>query len=103
MPCLSECMVAGSSAQVGCGAPALKDGSYAEAAFRRPQGLAYCAKRDVLYVADTENHALREVDLRIKTVRTLAGVQSIYLSVTSLGRTNMWCTFLGGGGGCPGP
>lgn len=30
-------------------------------------------QRDCLYVADTESHALREVDLRKKSVRTLAG------------------------------
>ncbi|KAL2536920.1 haloacid dehalogenase-like hydrolase family protein [Forsythia ovata] len=34
--------------------------------FNRPQGLAYNAKKDLLYVADTENHALRHV-------QTLAG------------------------------
>lgn len=31
------------------------------------------AQRDCLYVADTEAHALREIDLRRKTVTTLAG------------------------------
>lgn len=30
-------------------------------------------QRDCLYVADTEAHALREIDLRRKTVTTLAG------------------------------
>lgn len=36
--------------------------------------LPCCAlQRNCLYVADTEAHALREVDLRKKTVRTLAG------------------------------
>ena len=29
---------------IGCGAPGLADGSYEEAAFHRPQGLAYSAK-----------------------------------------------------------
>jgi DNA-binding beta-propeller fold protein YncE len=29
---------------VGCGAPGLVDGIYAEAAFHRPQGLAYSAR-----------------------------------------------------------
>lgn len=139
--------------QVGCGAAGLLDGSYKEAAFYRPQGVAYSPKvccqtqgrgpracssamnakraclrtrralhaalgrplgslgaapgpgcssasslgcapthplhalppspspppplvrlqRDCLYVADTEAHALREIDLRRKTVTTLAG------------------------------
>ncbi|KAI3423812.1 hypothetical protein D9Q98_009648 [Chlorella vulgaris] len=58
---------------IGCGAPGLVDGGYEEAALYRPQGVAYSLKRNVLYVADTENHALREVDLTNKTVKTLAG------------------------------
>ena len=68
------------SPQVGGNGPALKDGGFEAAAFNRPQGLAYSPARDVLYVADTESHALREVNLRTKTVRTLAGA---LLSVTS--------------------
>ncbi|KAI3448473.1 hypothetical protein Pfo_005138 [Paulownia fortunei] len=36
-------------------------------------GLAYNAKKNLLYVADTENHALRVVDFVNETVRTLAG------------------------------
>ena len=41
---------------------------------RAPSLLPCCAlQRNCLYVADTEAHALREVDLRKKTVRTLAG------------------------------
>ncbi|KAL4421480.1 hypothetical protein ABPG75_010771 [Micractinium tetrahymenae] len=59
--------------QIGCGAPGLVDGSYEDAAFYRPQGVAYSPKRNCLYVADTEAHALREIDLRRKTVTTLAG------------------------------
>eukprot|EP00898_Chlorokybus_atmophyticus_P009221 jgi/Chlat1/92/Chrsp1S03080 len=60
-------------AQIGNGAPALQDGATEEASFNRPQGVAYDAARDVLYIADTENHALREIDLQKGTVRTLAG------------------------------
>ncbi|KAK9805135.1 hypothetical protein WJX72_001459 [[Myrmecia] bisecta] len=59
--------------QVGGNGPALRDGSYAEAAFKRPQGLAFSPALDKLYVADTENHALRCVDLAARSVRTLAG------------------------------
>ncbi|CDP21535.1 unnamed protein product [Coffea canephora] len=36
-------------------------------------GLAYNAKKNLLYVADTENHALRVIDFVNDTVRTLAG------------------------------
>ncbi|KAI7838239.1 hypothetical protein COHA_007984 [Chlorella ohadii] len=59
--------------QIGCGAAGLVDGSYEDAAFHRPQGVAYSPKRNCLYVADTEAHALREIDLRKKSVKTLAG------------------------------
>ncbi|KAK4748788.1 hypothetical protein SAY87_015374 [Trapa incisa] len=60
--------------QIGStGEEGFRDGSFDEATFNRPQGLAYNAKKNVLYVADTENHALREVDFVNETVRTLAG------------------------------
>lgn len=47
--------------QIGGNGAGLRDGSPGEAAFFAPQGLAYCRRLNVLYVADTENHALREV------------------------------------------
>ncbi len=56
---------------IGSGRPGLTDGPVAAAAFRNPQGLALVG--DALYVADTENHALRAVDLKAGTVRTLVG------------------------------
>ncbi|KAI4301696.1 hypothetical protein L6164_034947 [Bauhinia variegata] len=60
--------------QIGSsGEEGLQDGSFDDATFNRPQGLAYNAKRNVLYVADTENHALREIDFVREKVRTLAG------------------------------
>ncbi|KAL1350732.1 hypothetical protein HN51_014748 [Arachis hypogaea] len=51
----------------------LQDGSFDDATFNRPQGLAYNAKKNIVYVADTENHALREIDFINEKVRTLAG------------------------------
>ncbi|XP_070024129.1 protein SUPPRESSOR OF QUENCHING 1, chloroplastic-like isoform X2 [Nicotiana tabacum] len=60
--------------QVGStGAEGLRDGNFDDATFNRPQGLAYNAKKNLLYVADTENHALRVIDFVNETVRTLAG------------------------------
>jgi DNA-binding beta-propeller fold protein YncE len=55
----------------GSGAPALRDGAAAEAAFNEPHGLALAG--DTLYVADTGNHAVRAIDLRAGSVRTVAG------------------------------
>ncbi|CAD5196877.1 unnamed protein product [Musa acuminata subsp. malaccensis] len=60
--------------QVGAtGEEGLNDGTFDRATFNRPQGLAYNPKKNLLYVADTENHALREVDFVNEIVRTLAG------------------------------
>lgn len=41
------------------------------ATFRGPKGLAYAEGR--LYVADTENHAIREIDLTTGTISTVLG------------------------------
>ncbi len=56
---------------IGNGAIGGKDGSYIEAEFDHPQGMALVG--NTLYVADTENHLLRAVDLQTKTVTTVAG------------------------------
>ena len=56
---------------IGSGEPGRADGSYDEASFRFPQGLA--ARGDELFVADTDNHLLRRVDLLERRVETLAG------------------------------
>jgi len=58
-------------AVIGRGDGGLGDGSFDDAAFYQPQGLAL--EGDTLYVADTENHALRAVDLARRRVATLAG------------------------------
>src|SRR5262249_57067132 len=56
---------------IGTGAIGKSDGAYDKASFDHPQGMALVGDR--LYVADTENHLLREIDLKAKTVGTLAG------------------------------
>lgn len=56
---------------IGSGDPGLNDGSFGTATFKQPQGMALDG--DILYVADTENHAIRKVDLQKKTVTTLVG------------------------------
>ena len=58
---------------IGSGATGLQDGSFAAAQFHQPQGLALSADGRTLYVADTENHALRSTDLVSHTVKTIAG------------------------------
>jgi DNA-binding beta-propeller fold protein YncE len=56
---------------VGNGQAAMVDGTFEKASFHRPQGLSLLG--DTLYVADTENHAIRAVDLKARTVTTVAG------------------------------
>ena len=59
---------------IGSGAMGRNDGGYQEATFDHPQGVALVG--EVLYVADTENHLLRKIDLKAKQVSTIAGVGS---------------------------
>ncbi|XP_064000428.1 NHL repeat-containing protein 2 [Pogoniulus pusillus] len=49
-----------------------RDGRFLEAAFNSPQGIAI--KNNVIYVADTENHLIRKIDLELELVTTVAGI-----------------------------
>ena len=56
---------------IGTGEAGATDGAFDKATFHRPQGLALSG--DSLYVADTENHLIRRVDLKSRRVETIAG------------------------------
>lgn len=56
---------------IGTGAIGFAGGAYDKATFNHPQGMTLAG--DILYVADTENHMLRKVDLKTKTVTVAAG------------------------------
>lgn len=56
---------------VGTGDSGLKDGSFDQAQFSNPQGMAIDQR--FLYIADTGNHVIRCVDLEKRTVSTIAG------------------------------
>jgi len=58
---------------IGTGDAGTRDGSFEEAEFFRPQGMAYHPPTDSLYVADTENHLVRHIDLALGTVTTVLG------------------------------
>jgi hypothetical protein len=60
---------------IGSGERGSADGPLAVASFDRPQGMALrrTAGAETLFVADSENHAIRAVDLTAGTVTTLAG------------------------------
>ena len=67
---------------IGSGQPGLRDGDFATSRFHRPQGITLY-RPDILLVADTENHAIRKVDLKQRTVSTIAGTgqQGFFLPV----------------------
>jgi thiol-disulfide isomerase/thioredoxin len=56
---------------IGAGERGFADGAFDKASFYRPQGMALDG--DNLYIADTENHLIRRVDLKARTVETIAG------------------------------
>ena len=58
---------------IGSGEAGFADGAFDKARFRNPQGMAYDPKTETLYIADTDNHAIRKADLRREQVETLAG------------------------------
>ncbi|HYB71889.1 MAG TPA: thioredoxin-like domain-containing protein [Candidatus Sulfotelmatobacter sp.] len=58
-------------AVAGTGARGAADGPFDAATFHHPQGMALDGES--LYVADTENHLIRRLDLRARAVETVAG------------------------------
>ncbi len=56
---------------IGSGVIGNQDGGYEKAQFDHPQGMDLDG--NLLYVADTENHSIRLVDLEKKSVSTIAG------------------------------
>ena len=56
---------------IGSSAKGAADGAYEAASFNHPNGMALVG--NTLYVADTENHLIRSVDLEARKVSTLAG------------------------------
>src|SRR5581483_10367388 len=55
---------------IGSGCKDLKDGDFESAKFNWPQGCIVAG--DFIYVADSANHAIRCIDLKNKTVSTVA-------------------------------
>ncbi|XP_023977260.1 NHL repeat-containing protein 2 [Physeter macrocephalus] len=52
--------------------PGRKDGMFSESTFNSPQGVAIMD--NIIYVADTENHLIRKIDLEAEMVSTVAGI-----------------------------
>ncbi len=58
-------------AVIGTGTPGKADGPFDKAQFDDPQGMAVSG--DLVYLADRKNHLIRLVDMKSKTVTTIAG------------------------------
>jgi thiol-disulfide isomerase/thioredoxin/sugar lactone lactonase YvrE len=70
---------------IGSGEAGFSDGEWEAAKFFRPQGVAWMG--ETLFVADTENHAIRKISFDQKTVTTVAGT----------GRQGSWVSYGGRG------
>src|SRR5262249_42794285 len=68
---------------IGAGEPGLVDGDVTSARFNGPEGLTVAGT--LVFVADTENHAIRQVDLNSGRVETIAGVGEQAHGITSGG------------------
>lgn len=55
----------------GNGIAGRNDGNFSDAGFKQPQGMAFDG--NVLYVADTGNNLIRELNIKNRTVKTIAG------------------------------
>ena len=69
---------------IGSGVPAFRDGPADTAAFHAPHGLEIA--ENTVYVADTENHSVRAIELGSGEVKTVAGTGRIARSYGSGGK-----------------
>jgi DNA-binding beta-propeller fold protein YncE len=60
---------------IGNGEASMIDGDFQKATFNKPQGMALSG--EFLYVADTENHSIRQVNLKTKKVDTIGGTGTL--------------------------
>jgi len=72
---------------VGNGKIGLVDGNFEEASFHHPQGLCHVYRdgQHFLYVCDTKNHAIREINFTTKEVFTVIGTGKLELVQASRG------------------
>lgn len=68
---------------IGTGEIGMTDGAFESATFNHPQGMALDGR--TLYVADTENHAIRAIDFDKRTVVTIAGTGKQASRIDQLG------------------
>ena len=61
--------------QIGNGKIGLVDGDYTEAQFHHPQGMCHVFRENqhFIYLCDSKNHAIREINITTKEVLTVIG------------------------------
>ncbi|XP_068239401.1 NHL repeat-containing protein 2 [Palaemon carinicauda] len=57
---------------IGSGLQGFNNGSFSDASFRNPQGIVY-HHPDTIFVADTDNHSVRKIDIVSEEVTTFVG------------------------------
>jgi len=67
------------------------DGVGAAASFNSPKGIALSPDGSTLYVADTSNELIRQIDLATSTVTTIAGQYHIYNTTNGVGTLATFC------------
>ncbi len=70
---------------IGNGKSGLRDGAFNQAQFFAPQGMTFDEENQILYVADTENHVIRRVNLQQQIVETIAGSGEQSLNIRPIG------------------
>ncbi|MCB9641123.1 MAG: hypothetical protein H6727_19655 [Myxococcales bacterium] len=68
-----SCVPAEPRVTVRAGIPPWRDGTGEQVAFRSPDGMAWDKDKKALYIADTENHVIRKLDLVTLQVSTFSG------------------------------
>jgi len=63
---------------IGRGDAGLNDGSFSSATFNNPQGIEIVGRH--IYIADTENHAIRRLDMDRRSVETILNTSNVTLS-----------------------
>lgn len=71
------------STLAGSGKSGLVDGSFVHAQFSEPGGLSLDPKGRTLFVADTNNHIIRVLDLDQKTVTQVSTINEGWLPILS--------------------
>ena len=89
------------SSIVGTGKAGFKDGAFLEAEFNEPGDLEFSLDCKLLYVADTNNHKIRLIDMERENVSTVSDVTLHYhiffefksISIFSINPGYITCSF----------